>query len=232
MAANNTLRAAAALFLLALPLHASVAPAIPFEDKVRNADAIVLGRCVATESAWDPTGRWILTRSTFQVEKALKGAAVPAVTVVTPGGQVGTLRQETVGVPRFERGSENVLFVKNSSVGPTVLYMEQGAYQVEERDGQKTVQPAAAGLVLVDNQTGRAIGGESVRSFREFEGEVRRVLERDRERPQRYDVAAPKQPQKKTPGAELGDLAKRYRFVIALAVLAIALSTYLIIKGR
>src|SRR5262245_45622538 len=111
MTPNNRFTAlAAALALLVVPAaHAAVAAAASFDEKVENAAAIILGKCIRTESKFDPTHRWILTYSTFAVEKSFKGGAAGEVTLVTPGGSVGGLHQETVGVPAFEQGDEHVL---------------------------------------------------------------------------------------------------------------------------
>src|ERR1700674_3190956 len=86
---------------------ASIARAIPFDQKVADADSIVLGRCVGTRSEWDPTHRWIITYSTFQVEKTLKGSPGQQVTVATPGGHVGDVYQDSIGVPKFAEGQEH-----------------------------------------------------------------------------------------------------------------------------
>src|SRR5205085_9474331 len=130
MTPNNRLAAvAAALVLLALPAaHAAIAAAASFDDKVDNAAAIILGKCVRTESRLDPSGRWILTYSTFAVEKSFKGGAAGEVTLVTPGGSVDGVHQSTIGVPAFREGDEHVVFVKNTRLGPTVLYFDQGTY--------------------------------------------------------------------------------------------------------
>jgi len=76
MTPNNRLTAlAAALVLLAVPAaHAAIAVAASFDDKVDNAAAIILGKCIRTESKYDPSGRWIVTYSTFAVEKSFKGS--------------------------------------------------------------------------------------------------------------------------------------------------------------
>src|ERR671936_210212 len=112
MTPNNRVCAlAVSAALLAAPAaHATLAAAATFEQKVDKAAAIVLAKCVRQESRFDPSGRWILTYSTFQVEKAMKGAAVPEMTIVTPGGQVGGLHQVSSGIPVFREGAENVIF--------------------------------------------------------------------------------------------------------------------------
>jgi hypothetical protein len=168
-----------ALLLVSASAQATVLRAVDFGDKVENATAIVLGRCVRQVSQWDPGKNWILTYSTFQIEKTLKGFPSQEITIVTPGGVVGNVAQDTVGVPKFRPGDERVLFVKHSTAGPTVLYLEQGAYRVTEDDrGDRVVAPAVSAGVLVSNGHGRAIAPESPRSLREFEGQVRETMRR------------------------------------------------------
>src|SRR5256885_6600779 len=115
---------AAALISLFLPIvaQASLARAATFDDKVENAAAIVLGKCTTQHAAWDSSHRWILTYSTFRIEKSMKGPQQPEVTVITPGGSVDGIHQETIGMPAFREGADNVLFIKNTASGPTVLY--------------------------------------------------------------------------------------------------------------
>lgn len=185
------MRSSAVILLLALALllppsaSAAIARAVDFDEKVAQADAIILGRCIHTESSWDPSGRWIVTRSTFSVEKQFKGAAAPTVTVITPGGTVGSIRQETIGVPRFEEGEVSVVFVRRSRLGATVLYLDQGVYRVDESAGDRIVAPKATNLVLVDMQSGTAVErDESPRSLAVFEREVRDRVTRNARRAQ------------------------------------------------
>lgn len=234
VATNNPLKvwlAWAILLGIAAPVAATVARSISFDEKVQQADGIFLGRCTAIRSAWDPTGRWILTYSTFQVEKAFKGPAVPEVTLVTPGGQVGSIRQETVGVPDFTAGQQNVVFLKRGSVGPTVLYLDQGVYDVAPDDrGELEVKPVASNLVLVDSQTGKVPGAETARSLRGFEQEVRAAMDRT-ERAQRYGVA-PRAEAEESAFSPLTQFLRRHWLVVSLLLLAIAGSTYLLTKSR
>lgn len=233
---NNPRTAVLAFALLlaaGIPARGSVARAVSFDQKVETADSIILGRCTRTHSAWDPTHRWILTYSTFQVEKAIKGPAVPEITVVTPGGQVGSIRQETVGVPGFAAGDQNVLFVKSSAIGPAVLYLDQGVYRVDaDKRGEITVVPVASNLVLIDSQTGRATA-ESARTLRQFEREVHEALERaERRRVRQYTVTPAEKRAEKSPAAQLFEFAKEHRLAMGLLLIAIAITTYLFLKGR
>src|SRR5258708_12376373 len=100
----------------------------------------------------------MVTYAAFEVERTRKGNPVPEVTVVTPGGSVGSVHQSTVGIPVFHPGAEHVLFVKNSSLGPTVLYFDQGAYDVTTNDrGEKLLTPLPTSLVKVHPQPGMPV---------------------------------------------------------------------------
>src|SRR5438046_1724310 len=111
-----------AAVLLATPLHATITRAVAFDRKVDDAQSIILGTCVSQESRWDSAHRFIVTYSTFDVEKTLKGFPAQRVTIVTPGGTVGSIHQDTIGVPRFRENEQHVVFVRDTRSGPTVLY--------------------------------------------------------------------------------------------------------------
>ncbi|HUP65219.1 MAG TPA: hypothetical protein VM557_08055 [Thermoanaerobaculia bacterium] len=150
----------AGLVLLAGTAAASTARVVPFDEKVAVADAIVLGRVTATESQWDPQKRWIVTRTTFAVDRAIKGAPSQSLTIVTPGGTVDGIRQETSGVPSFRKGDEQIVFVKQAEAGATVAFFDQGVYAVSRNaSGEPVVEAAPSRLLLVD-QTGRAAAGD------------------------------------------------------------------------
>lgn len=166
---------------LALPqsMGATVAGQVSFDQKVDQAETILVGKCLKTQSAFDSTGRWIVTRSTFQVEKSIKGNAGQTIEVLLPGGSVGGIHQETVGVPSFQTGDERVLFVKRSELGPSVLYMDQGSYEVrKDSAGRRSVAPVSSDLVLVDSQSGKVAPAESIRSLESFEREVSAAAQR------------------------------------------------------
>ena len=187
MTSNNRSKplfvAAALATMLAGPraADASLARAATFDQKVDNAAAIVLGKVKSTRSAMDPTGRFVVTYATFDVEKTMKGSAPQELTVVLPGGTVGNVHQETIGIPEFRTGDEHVLFTRNTELGPTVLYFEQGKYDVGVDDqGQKIVRPGQIESVIVDQQRGMAVESGSVndvpRRLEVFENDVRTTL--------------------------------------------------------
>jgi hypothetical protein len=222
MPANNSriaLAFAAVLALMPVAAEATISRAMEFDQKVEKAAAIVVGKVVSQESRWDAGQKRILTYSTFQVEKTLKGAQAAQTTIVTPGGVVGDVAQEFVGVPRFRVGDEHVVFVRNTSVGPTVLYFDQGAYRVSDEGGQRMVHPLVSSAVLVDTQRGMAVAPEDARPMREFESRVRA----SHERRQRYQMEMVRKRQQQ---ASFLYQVQSNKSLVALALLGIALATW------
>lgn len=187
MTSNNRTISLAALVLAGSALlfasraNASLYEAATFDEKVNDAAAIVVGKVIKKETRYDADKRWILTYTTFRVEKTLKGGAPAEVTIVTPGGRIGDVTQNTVGIPVFDQDQESVVFLKNTRLGPTVLYHDQGAYDlVKDSRGERVVKPVASDAVLLDTQRGVAVAPESTRSLRQFETEIRGAERRAR----------------------------------------------------
>lgn len=220
---NRTLFAvvlAAASIFVPVRAHATVAQAASFDEKVENAESIVLGRCVKTESRMDPSGRWIVTYSTFKVDQSLKGQPAPEVTVVTPGGEVNGIHQDTIGVPAFHEGDQNVIFTKSTKIGPTVLFFDQGAYEV--KDG--IVQPVPSEVVRMDTQRGIAVAPEQARTIRDFQAEVRasvgRITANRMEMIRHRDTAQ----------NSIGSVLSRNKLLVAIALLGAALATWQLLR--
>ena len=217
---RKVLALSALLLLVPVAAHATIAQAMKFDDKVENAASIIVGTCVAQRSEWDPARNWILTYSTFRIEKTLKGMPGQSITIVTPGGTVDGITQEIIGVPRFREGEEHALFLRNSQAGPTVLYLEQGAYKVIKERGERVVQPAVSSVVLVDTGRGSAVAPEGRRSLREFEGSVRETIRR-REATRMEIIQRQKREQ-----ASLRNQIRRNRELLALALIGALLATW------
>ena len=220
-----TLALAVGLLLLPLRAEATLAEAKSFDDKVENAAAIVIGKVVSTESRWDNARRWILTYNRFEVEKSLKGFQGREVTIVTPGGVVDNIQQDTVGVPRFEVGDEHVLFVRNTAAGPTVLYFEQGAYElIRDQRGDRTVVPAVSSAVLIDTQAGRAVAPEEPATLRAFEGRVRETIKR------REAIRMEMIERQKKERSSIAGVLQRNKALVLLALIGAVLATWQLIK--
>jgi len=228
MASNNhrvSLALTAVMALAPVTAQATIERSMAFDDKVENASAIVLGRVVAQESHWDAAHKWVLTYSTFRVEKTLKGQEAQEVTIVTPGGTVGTVAQEVIGAPKFRQGDDHLVFVRDSKAGPTVLYLEQGAYRVENNDrGERMVNPLVTNAVLIDTQSGTAVAPEHARPLREFENEVRQTIRR-REANQMEMMKRRQQEQ-----ASLWGQVQRNKTLVIVALLGALLATWQFMK--
>jgi hypothetical protein len=209
---------------LAPVAQATIARAVKFDDKVEKAASIVLGTCVAQESRRDEASGRILTYSTFQVEKTLKGQPAQQITLVTPGGTVGNIAQHVVGVPEFRKGAEHVVFVRNTRSGPTVLFLDQGAYRVESEGSDRMVRPLVSNAVLVDTQRGMAVAPEQPRRLRDFEDSVRQTIRR--RDALRMDMIE----RQKRQEASLWNQIQRNKALVALALLGVALATWQLVR--
>lgn len=201
---------------------ATVTLAATFDEKVEDAQAIVLGKVVRQETRFDDDQRLILTYTTFQVEKTLKGAAPGEVTVVTPGGRIGDVQQTTVGVPDFTEGQESVVFLKNTRRGPTVLYFDQGAYDVVSDRGERLVRPVATEAVHIDAQRGIAAAPEQPRSLRDFEAAVGLAEKRVRHNRMKMTMARQQQAEE---AASLWSTLAENKWLIVLAALGLIVAT-------
>lgn len=204
---------------------ATLTKAATFDEKVSNSAAIVLGHVVRQESKWDDQHRWILTYTTFRIEKSYKGLeGQQEITIVTPGGRVGDVNQDTVGVPDFAADSDKVLFVRNSSAGPTVLYFDQGAYDVAKSGSERVVEPVASDAVTIDTQRGIAVAAEEPRTLQQFEHAVR-----DSERRATFNRMEMIRRQQQAQASLSGTLA-RYKYLVILALAGIAIATWQLIR--
>jgi hypothetical protein len=216
MAANNqrtALAIAAVMALAPMTAQATISRVVKFDEKVDQAASIVVGRVVSQESSWDANRQRIFTRSKIAVEKTLKGSPAREITIVTPGGTVGDIAQDYVGVPRFQTGDENVVFVRETGAGPTVLFFDQGAYRVEKNgSGERIVMPRAAATP------------ETPRSLREFESNVRESVGRQAANRMRMIE------QKQREEASLWSQVKRNKTLVILALLGAILATWQLVR--
>jgi hypothetical protein len=227
MSPNN--RFAALLAFLAITLavpaaHAAVAQAATFDEKVDNAAAIILGKCVRTEARFDPTGRWIVTYATFAVEDSLKGNAAGQITIVTPGGSVNGIHQETIGVPSFREGDEHVVFLRNTRLGPTPLYFDQGTYNVTAGEhGEKMIVPMPSNVMHIDTQRAMAVApADEPRTLGAFKQAVSDSMKGTPQRLQQMSAMA----EKAKPQKSIWTTVAENKLLVALALVGIALAAW------
>lgn len=110
-----TLIAFAASFLSARAM--SVVPPT-FDELVGVSELIVRGEVTGTRSAYvdTPQGRAIKTFVTFRVERVLKGTPPTDdnLTLVFLGGKVGAASMEVAGMPAFQPGDREIVFVSGN----------------------------------------------------------------------------------------------------------------------
>ena len=223
----RTLLLARALALVPLQAGATLSRAVGFDEKVEKSASIIVGKCVQQHAQWDGMRKWILTYSTFRIEKSLKGQPAQEITVVTPGGTVDGVHQDTIGVPKFNIGDEHVLFVRQTSAGLTVAYFDQGAYEIENIRGERVVKPTVSAAVLIDSQRGMAVAPEEPRTLREFERGVRESIQRTETR-QRMEII--ERQNKAREDASILNVLRRNKLLILLALVGAVLATWQLVK--
>lgn len=125
-----------ALLLLcswALPARATTVVPPDFDGLVDRAGLVFRGEVVGREANLVTRGadRAIFTRVTFRVLEAIKGAPPPLLTLEFLGGAVGEVSLEVSGMPRFEPGSQDIVFVTAGvpAICPLVA-MGHGRYRI------------------------------------------------------------------------------------------------------
>lgn len=123
---------AATLLLPAASRATSVTPP-SFAELVVESQLIVRARVQSIRAAWvdSPQGRVIKTFVTLSVLKPLKGTAPTELTLQLLGGEIDGHGMQVAGMPRFQPGQEDFLFIAGNGVRfcPLVGLMH-GRYRV------------------------------------------------------------------------------------------------------
>lgn len=127
----------------------------------QQADAIVLGRCLAAESQW--VGKSLVTTVRVGVGEALKGLAADEITLVIPGGVDASgpvpLAVTFPGAPVVYRNEDVLLFLQDSNLVPggyDVVGFNQGKFSVlEDPSGSKMLSQGTSSVsVPLDQMKG------------------------------------------------------------------------------
>jgi hypothetical protein len=89
-----------------------------FEEMTDRAELVFVGKVVSSRAEWRTVGtnRVIFTLVEFERQEVLKGEAGVSVTLQFLGGTVGDLTLEIAGVPKFNAGDREFLFVEGNGV--------------------------------------------------------------------------------------------------------------------
>lgn len=122
-----------AALLLPAPASATTVTPPTFAELVAEAQLIVRGRVDAVRTAWvdSPQGRVIKTYVTVAVLKPLKGGAPATFTLQLLGGEIDGQGMQVAGMPRFQPGQVEFLFISGNGVRFCPLVgMMHGRYRV------------------------------------------------------------------------------------------------------
>lgn len=146
---------ALAVGLLGVPTaQATVMIPLSVEDLSARSAAVVRGRVLAKQSAWDDEHRKIHTYTEIEILATVHATnAVPKTIVVrTMGGEVGDIGMRVSGTPKFEEGEEVFVFLRTDPRDARqfqVVGMAQGKYRVERDSGAAVAVPSEEGLAFV-----------------------------------------------------------------------------------
>jgi hypothetical protein len=158
----------------------------------------------------------------------MKGNAAGQLTVVTPGGSVNGIHQETIGVPAFREGDEHVIFLRNTRLGPSPLYFDQGTYNVAAGDhGEKIIVPMPSNVMHIDTQRAMAVvaPADGPRTLDSFRQAVSASMKGTPQRVQMGAMQAKAKPQKSI----LTTLAEN-KLLVALALVGLALAAWQVMR--
>lgn len=134
------LRLSAVLLLLLAPFAAATSVVPPtFSELVQEADAIYRARVTAVQARRvalaDGSGSVIKTFVTLAIERVLKGAEQSEVTLEFLGGAVGDESLIVSGMPKFNLGAREIVFVQKNGVQfcPLVA-LAHGRYRILRDD--------------------------------------------------------------------------------------------------
>jgi hypothetical protein len=122
----------------------------------------------------------IVTSTTLEVIESAKGStrAGGTLEVVHMGGVVGDLAMRVEGAPRFNVGTESVVFAGTVHGRMTPVGMSQGVMPVRIESGRRMAMPGGIGLALVRRQSNGRLGAApgaitAARPLEDLLGEVR-----------------------------------------------------------
>jgi len=152
-----------AALAVAPSLGATTLARLSLNQLTAAADHVARVRCVSAESHWENGTIWTVT--TFDVVETMKGNLPAQVTVRLPGGRVGHLTATVDGTPKFDPGTEAILFLERShSGGFSVSGWVEGTFRIarDPASGRETVTQDSSSFGVFDAAT-RSFTTEGIR---------------------------------------------------------------------
>lgn len=160
---------------------------LAFKEVAAEADTILLGRTVDSRSRWEENrdGKIIVTQVVFAVEKVYKGRSMTQTSIEFLGGTVGEMTFGVAGMPAFNRGDRDVLFLNTRErlVTPVVGAAAGRFKVVRDRRGVDSITSADGLAFSSVEQLGQEQaprGAVSPMSLQEFEVQLAQTLAQGR----------------------------------------------------
>lgn len=146
--------------LFAIPIHATTVAPISFAELVDQSELVFVGEAIDSRAIWETRGgvKQISTIVGFNVIKILKGQTGQRAELNFAGGTIDNVSQTIAGMPQFQEGDRDVLFVSadRQAISPLVGFWH-GRYRVvrDQATGRESVRthdglPVLGGMNLRD----------------------------------------------------------------------------------
>jgi hypothetical protein len=156
MAPQRAVFAACLFGLFAAGSDAATLEKLTVEEMAQKSTLIVRGQ--VTGCAGETRGPVIYTRCSVAVSESWKGHPGSQISFVVPGGSAQGLTQTFTGTPKFDSGTEYVLFLWTGRSGTNqVIGLSQGVFDLKtDGKGAKTARREASAEVMLDS-SGRPV---------------------------------------------------------------------------
>ena len=172
----RVLLAALPLWLVASTAAADISLRLSNEQLTAEAEAIVIGRAVASESRW--IDRALVTAVTVQITETVKGNVSGQIEVLLPGGADANRRVKIAmtypGAPQMRNGEDVFLFLtQDGDVGGFIVAgFSQGKFSIlTQQGGNRVVSRDLRGSQLVEG-TGISRGTVVLTPLADFRNEI------------------------------------------------------------
>jgi hypothetical protein len=140
--------------------HPTVTWSAELDSLSVNSDVIVFGKTLETQCQWAETSLNILTHTTFQVERCVKGHIDSGDTVIieTYGGTINGMKQKVSNAPTFQGGNYALVFLTSGSNGRYyVVQDKEGMIPFANKTG-KPLKQKGKGLSHMIQDVNLALG--------------------------------------------------------------------------
>ena len=155
--------AVSAGLLLLQAAHATIVPAVSFEELADSSELVVAGRVTRSWAAWDGDHKYIWTHYELAVASAQKGNPGPTVEFAEPGGALDGRVQSIAGTVSYAPGDNVAVFLARMPNGYLrTTGWSQGKFTV---DAANRIHPTASAGAEVMDAKGPLKTGTPLRSI-------------------------------------------------------------------